>query len=143
MKKTILLVEDSMTDAFVINDILYGHYRVVHIHHANNILKDVRFIRPDLVLMDIVMPGVSGFGATRILKQHHETRHIPLIVCSSKSMETDRIWARRNGADDYIVKPPSKLALLSKVGAVLRNKEVGKGYNPAHIVGGQQRRDQP
>lgn len=122
-----------MTIAVAISEMLSEHYRIEHLNDANNILEDVILIRPDLILMDIVMPGVSGFGATRILKQHHETRHIPLIVCSSKSMETDHIWARRNGADEYIVKPPSKLALLSKVGAVLRNKEVGKEYNPAHI----------
>lgn len=128
MKRKILLVEDSMTIAVALSEMLSEHYRTEHINDANNILEDVILIRPDLILMDIVMPGVSGFGATRILKQHHETRHIPLIVCSSKSMETDRIWARRNGADDYIVKPPTKLALLSKVEGVLRNKLVGQNY---------------
>lgn len=128
MKRKILLVEDSMTIAVALSEMLSEHYRTEHINDANNILEDVILIRPDLILMDIVMPGVSGFGAMRILKQHHETRHIPLIVCSSKSMETDRIWARRNGADDYIVKPPTKLALLSKVEGVLRNKLVGQNY---------------
>ena len=122
MKRKILLVEDSMTIALALSMMLDEHYDVEHIHDANNILDDVILIRPDLILMDIVMPGVSGFSATRILKQHHETRHIPLIVCSSKSMETDHYWARRLGADDCIVKPPSKSALLSKVEDLVREK---------------------
>lgn len=125
IKKTILLVEDSMTDAFAINDILYGHYRVVHITHANKITEDVRFVRPDLILMDVVMPGVNGFGATRMVKQNRDTKHIPVIVCSSKSIDADRIWAQRNGADEYIVKPVTKKELLGKVEGILRNKEVG------------------
>ena len=111
-----------MTIAVALDRMLSEHYQVEHINDANNILDDVRLIRPDLILMDIVMPGVSGFSATRILKQHSETRDIPLIVCSSKSMETDHYWARRLGADDCVVKPPSKLDLLSKVEDLLRKK---------------------
>lgn len=118
-KKTVLLVEDSMTDAFAANDILYGHCKVVHITHANHILDEARRVRPDLVLMDIVMPGVSGFHAIRLLKSHEDTRGIPVVVCSGKEMATDKVWAGRCGANAYLVKPVNKTSLLGVVRALL------------------------
>lgn len=124
--KKILLIEDSMTDAFNIKSMLSADYHVTHLIHANNILDDVKILKPDLILMDIILPGVSGFQAIRKLKQCPDTRHLPMIVCSSKSIEADRIWAQRNGADEYIVKPVTKQGLIGKVAGILRNKAVGQ-----------------
>lgn len=113
-----------MTDAFKIKSVLGIHYQVVHLTHANNILEDVRLIMPNLILMDVVMPGISGFNATRTLKNHHETCHIPIIICSSKSIDADRVWAMRNGADEYVTKPVDNQILLSRITGILRNKGI-------------------
>jgi twitching motility two-component system response regulator PilH len=74
--------------------------------------------RPDLILMDIVMPGQNGFQATRAISRDPDTRTIPIILCTSKSQETDKIWGMRQGARDYVVKPVSKDELLAKIAAI-------------------------
>ena len=73
---------------------------------------------PDLILMDVVMPGLSGFQATRALAKDDETKHIPVIICTTKGQETDRIWGLRQGAKDYIVKPLEQAELLKKIVAL-------------------------
>jgi len=60
---------------------------------------------PDLILMDVVMPGLNGFQATRAISRDAATKHIPIVLCTSKSQETDKIWGMRQGARDYVVKP--------------------------------------
>ncbi|MEL7375190.1 MAG: response regulator, partial [Pseudomonadota bacterium] len=75
--------------------------------------------QPDLILMDVVMPGMNGFQATRKLAKHDATAAIPVIVVSSKDQETDRIWALRQGARDYLVKPVAEDALIGKIRAQL------------------------
>jgi twitching motility two-component system response regulator PilH len=71
--------------------------------------------RPDLILMDVVMPGLNGFQATRAISRDPETRSIPIIMCTSKSQETDKIWGLRQGARDYIVKPVNREELIAKI----------------------------
>ena len=73
---------------------------------------------PDLVLMDVVMPGLNGYQATRTLTRDDVTKHIPVIVCTSKSQETDKIWGQRQGAHDYMVKPINGEELLAKIAAL-------------------------
>ena len=68
--------------------------------------------------MDIVMPGQNGFQATRALTRANDTSHIPVIICSSKGQETDRVWGLRQGAKDYVVKPINPGDLLSKISAL-------------------------
>lgn len=75
--------------------------------------------KPDLVLMDVVMPGLNGFQATRQLSKAPETQDIPVIVVTTKDQETDRAWGLRQGAKEYVVKPVSAEELLSKIKAVL------------------------
>jgi len=75
-------------------------------------------IKPDLILMDVVMPGLNGFQATRAISRDPETRTIPIILCTSKSQETDKIWGMRQGARDYIVKPVNRDELLAKITAL-------------------------
>ncbi|HSS46878.1 MAG TPA: response regulator, partial [Burkholderiales bacterium] len=74
--------------------------------------------KPDLVLMDVVMPGQNGFQATRALNKDEETKNIPVIIVTSKSQETDKIWGMRQGAKDYIVKPVDQAKLLAKIRAL-------------------------
>ena len=73
---------------------------------------------PDLILMDVVMPGTSGFQATRTINRDESTAHIPVILCTSKSQDTDRIWGLRQGAKDYVVKPVNARELLNKIRAI-------------------------
>jgi len=70
---------------------------------------------PDLILMDIIMPGTDGFKATRAITHDEATKHIPVIVCTSKKLETDRVWGMRQGAKDYIIKPVDAKELLAKI----------------------------
>ena len=70
---------------------------------------------PDVILMDIVMPDLNGFQATRALTTNADTKHIPVIMLTTKDQETDKVWAKRQGASDYIVKPPNAKELLSKI----------------------------
>jgi twitching motility two-component system response regulator PilH len=73
---------------------------------------------PDLVLMDVVMPGLNGFQATRSITKDEATKHIPVILCTTKDQETDKVWGMRQGAKDYIVKPVNKDELLQKIRAL-------------------------
>jgi twitching motility two-component system response regulator PilH len=73
---------------------------------------------PDLVLMDVVMPGLNGFQATRTLTRDQATRNIPVFVCTTKGQETDKIWGLRQGAQDYLVKPVDGQELLAKIAAL-------------------------
>jgi twitching motility two-component system response regulator PilH len=75
-------------------------------------------VMPDLVLMDVVMPGLNGFQATRSITKDDATKHIPVIICSTKDQETDRVWGIRQGAKDYITKPVDKDELLKKIRAI-------------------------
>jgi len=78
-------------------------------------LERLEDLEPDLVLMDVVLPGMSGFQATRALTRDEATSRIPVLIVSTKSMETDRAWGMRQGAVDYIVKPPRQEELLERI----------------------------
>ena len=117
--KNILLVDDSSTDRHVIGEMLMrGGYTVVAVESAEQALARVVDIKPDLVLMDVVMPGQNGFQATRELSRNEATQGIPVIICTSKRQETDRIWGMRQGARDYIVKPIDEADLLARIRAL-------------------------
>lgn len=117
--KKILIVDDSPTDCKLLSDMLESSgYAVVIAGTAEEALSKVKGIKPDLVLMDVVLPGQSGFQATRILTRDPETKHIPVIIVSSKSQETDRVWGMRQGAKDYLVKPIKQADLLAKITAL-------------------------
>lgn len=114
--RTILVVDDSPTERFVLGDILSKHgYQVLTAESGEEAIEKSRKLKPDLILMDVVMPGLNGFQATRALSRDEETKHIPVIVCTSKGQETDRIWGLRQGAREYMVKPIKQDDLLSKI----------------------------
>ncbi len=112
----IVLIEDSPTDRAVFSQWLRkaGH-EVVEADNAEQGLEIVRDQLPQLVLMDVVLPGMSGFQATRALARDAATKHIPVIIVSTKAMETDKAWGLRQGAADYIVKPPREEDLIARI----------------------------
>lgn len=117
--KKILVVDDSATARHYLGDVLLkGGYQVITAQNGNEALLKVRSEKPDLVLMDVVMPGINGFQATRAITRDEETRHIPVLMLTSKDMETDRIWALRQGATAFLNKPVEAALLLEKIQAL-------------------------
>lgn len=116
----IMVVDDSPTDVANLKRILEkaGHVVLVSAD-AGDALARIREEHPDVVLMDVVMPGVNGFQATRTLSRDTATAHIPVIVVSAKNQETDRVWALRQGAKEYLVKPFKDAELINKIAQVL------------------------
>jgi twitching motility two-component system response regulator PilH len=117
--KNILVVDDSPTDRQYLSDLLVkSGFAVTIAESAEDALAKVKQKRPDLVLMDVVMPGQSGYQATRTLSKDDSTKSIPVIICTTKGQETDKIWGMRQGARDYIVKPVNQAELLAKITAL-------------------------
>jgi twitching motility two-component system response regulator PilH len=117
--KSILIVDDSATDRQYLSDLLSKNgFKVATAQNAEEALAKAKQLRPDLVLMDIVMPGENGFQATRTLSKDEATKQIPIIICTSKAQDTDKAWGLRQGARDYIVKPVSGPELLAKISAL-------------------------
>jgi twitching motility two-component system response regulator PilH len=116
----ILIVDDSPTDVQNVRNILQkaGH-TVSEAGNAQDVVARVKSERPDCVVMDVVMPGMNGFQATRVLSKDPDTQKIPVIVISTKNQETDRVWALRQGAREYITKPVKPDELINKINAVL------------------------
>ena len=117
--KNVLVVDDSPTDRQHLTDILAkSGYNVTTAASAEEGIAKVRESRPGLVLMDVVLPGYNGYQATRELTRDEATRDIPVILCTSKGQETDKVWGMRQGARDYIVKPVNGSELLKKISAL-------------------------
>jgi len=117
--KKILIVDDSPTERHVLNDLLTkAGYDVVASDNGEDAIQKAKQLRPDLILMDVVMPGLNGLKATRAISRDADTRSIPIILCTSKSQETDKIWGMRQGARDYIVKPIIRAELLAKIASL-------------------------
>ncbi len=118
---TVLIVDDSPTETHVIRGIVEGGgYQVITADNGEQGVAEAAESRPDLILMDVVMPGMNGFQATRQLSRNPETAEIPIIMVSTKNQETDRAWGLRQGARDYVVKPVGASELLSKIKTVLQ-----------------------
>jgi twitching motility two-component system response regulator PilH len=116
----VLIVDDSPTDVHVMQMALeQSGFKTAAAADGDEAIRKAKELRPDLILMDIVMPGVNGFQATRQLASDPETRSIPVIMISSKSQESDRVWGLRQGAVDYLVKPVSAEQLVRKAQAAL------------------------
>jgi twitching motility two-component system response regulator PilH len=111
----ILIVDDSPTEVLVIRRALemVGHETASAADGAEG-FRMAKTIRPDLILMDVVMPGVNGYQATRALARDPDTRDIPVIIVTSKSQESDRVWGMRQGAVDYLIKPITAETLVHK-----------------------------
>ena len=117
--RKILIVDDSPTERHVLNDLLTkAGFEVVTSDNGEDAIVKARQVKPDLILMDVVMPGLNGFQATRAISRDPDTRTIPIILCTSKSQETDKIWGLRQGARDYVIKPINREELLAKIQAL-------------------------
>ena len=112
----ILIVDDSPTEMFRFKEILAKHgFEVIEATNGADVITLAQAELPDLVLMDVVMPGVNGFQATRQIARGAATKHIPIVIVSTKDQETDRVWGKRQGACDYLTKPIDENQLISTI----------------------------
>jgi twitching motility two-component system response regulator PilH len=115
----ILIVDDSPTERYYLSDILVRNgFQVTTAESGEEALVKIKDNKPELILMDVVMPGANGFQVTRSIARDPELKDVPVIICSSKNQETDRIWGMRQGAKDYLVKPVDAAELLSRIAAL-------------------------
>jgi twitching motility two-component system response regulator PilH len=114
--RKILVVDDSPTDRqFMLETLAKKGYQVVTAENGEDAIVKAKAELPDLILMDVVMPGLNGYQATRSITRDEATKHIPVIMCTSKGADTDKIWGMRQGANDYLVKPVDAAQLLAKI----------------------------
>ncbi len=117
---TILIVDDSSTQIHVLQKMLVKNgYDTVVAEDGDKAVAVAREKLPDLILMDVVMPGLNGFQATRHITKTEDTKHIPVIMLSSKDQETDKVWAERQGAKGYLTKPVKEKDLMSEITRLL------------------------
>ena len=117
--RRVLVVDDSRTELIHLNGLLReAGYEVDTAQNADDVRRKLEQARPDLILMDVVMPGKNGFQLTREITRDPRYAGMPVIMCTSKDQETDRVWGMRQGARDYIVKPVRKEELMSKIKAL-------------------------
>ena len=118
----VLIVDDSPTETLALEKLLSrnGHDVLTAENGADGVAL-CRAELPDVVLMDIVMPGLNGFQATRQLTRDETTKHIPVVIVTTKDQETDRVWGERQGAKGYLTKPVDEEVLLETIKSVIAN----------------------
>jgi twitching motility two-component system response regulator PilH len=117
--KKIMVVDDSPTERFYLQELLSKKgYNVIVTDSGEDAVTKAAKELPDLILMDVVMPGLNGFQATRAISKAPETAHIPIFMCTTKDQETDKIWGVRQGAKDYLTKPINVDELFDKIKAL-------------------------
>ena len=115
----ILLVDDSKTELHYMSELLgKSGFSVRTAENGEEAMKRLGEDKPDLILMDVVMPGQNGFQLTRAITRDPRFVNVPVIMCTSKNQETDKVWGMRQGARDYIVKPVDQAELLAKITAL-------------------------
>ncbi|MBE7380078.1 MAG: response regulator [Leptolyngbya sp. SIO1E4] len=118
---TVLVVDDTPSEMA-----LMSHYLrergclVITTNSAREALTKAAQQQPDVIVTDVVMPGMSGFELCRSLKKHPETAHVPIVICTSKSNDIDRLWGMRQGADAYLTKPYTQEQLVQVVSSVMK-----------------------
>jgi twitching motility two-component system response regulator PilH len=116
----ILIIDDSPTEVHVFRNMLKNHNIEVSVaENGEEGIEKAIEIKPDCILMDVVMPGKNGFQATRDLSRNPATSSIPVIIITTKDQETDKIWGMRQGARDYIVKPAVESDLIERINRVI------------------------
>ncbi|MBU6259198.1 MAG: response regulator [Burkholderiales bacterium] len=114
----ILVVDDSKTELYHLSEVLGKRgYEVRTAENGEEAMRRLAELKPDLILMDVVMPGQNGFQLTRSITRDPRYADVPVIMCTSKNQETDKVWGMRQGARDYIVKPVNTEELVSKIKA--------------------------
>lgn len=116
----VLIVDDSPTETFQLSSMLEKKgYTVMAAESGEAGVDMARQQKPDVILMDVVMPGLNGFQATRLLSKDSETGHIPVIIVTTKDQKTDQMWGMRQGAKAYLTKPVSEKLLLDTITTVI------------------------
>jgi len=116
----VLVVDDSPTEMHIITEMLKKHgHEVITANDGNEGVSTAKAENPDLILMDVVMPNLNGFKATRTLSKDAETQHIPVVILSNKSMPTDKMWGEKQGAKDYLFKPINEQALMDTINSLI------------------------
>ena len=117
--RNVLIVDDSKTELMFLSELLKKNgFSVTTAENAEDTYKRLAEAIPDLILMDVVMPGQNGFQLTRAITRDPKYANVPVIMCTSKNQETDRVWGMRQGARDYITKPVNQAELLAKIKAL-------------------------
>ena len=117
---TVLIIDDSPTELHLFQNMLERNgFDTLVADSGEEGVRQAQTSRPDCILMDVVMPGMNGFQATRKLTQDPQTANIPVIMITTKDQETDKIWGMRQGAVEYIVKPVGDKDLVAKINAVM------------------------
>ncbi|MBK1716153.1 response regulator [Thiocystis violacea] len=117
---TVLIVDDSPTETRILsNTLVKAGYRVETASNGEEGVAAARNLRPDVILMDVIMPVLNGYQATRLLRRDPETANIPIIMVTTKDLQTDRTWGLRQGASDYLTKPIDRQLLLERIRAAL------------------------
>ncbi len=115
----VLVVDDSKTELMYLTDLLSKNGMTARTaENAEDAFKRLAEEKPDLILMDVVMPGQNGFQLTRAISRDPQFADVPIIMCTSKNQETDRVWGMRQGARDYITKPVNADDLMAKIRAL-------------------------
>jgi twitching motility two-component system response regulator PilH len=115
----VLIVDDSKTELMYLSDLLQkSGLQVRTAENADEAFKRLAEEKPDLILMDVVMPGQNGFQLTRSISRDPKFADVPIIMCTSKNQETDRVWGLRQGAKGYITKPVDPAELKAKINAL-------------------------
>jgi twitching motility two-component system response regulator PilH len=123
----IMIVDDSPTEVHVMKTALEKHgFQTMSAADGTECLTLVKEVQPDLIFMDVVMPGLNGFQATRTLSRDPKTKSIPVVMVTTKDQESDRIWGMRQGAVDYLVKPVDASDLVRKANEVLKELRESK-----------------
>ena len=113
---TVLLVEDSLTETQVITRYLnQAGLTVVSVKSGEEAQIKLQSQKPDLVILDVILPGQSGFELCRELKSNISTQSIPVVICSTKGTDADKLWGSMLGADAYIPKPIDQQKLMQTI----------------------------
>lgn len=119
----ILIADDSQTEIYVLKKILEKHnHQIITAEYGLQAIEAAQNENPDLIIMDVVMPNLNGFQATRRLSKAAETAHIPIIIVSSKNQETDKLWGMRQGAKGYLGKPVAEVDLIVAIDTLLQEE---------------------
>lgn len=117
---TILVVDDSPSEMMRFKEILSKHnFNVVEAYNGEEGCAMAAQHLPDVILMDVVMPEMNGFQATRKITRDKATAHIPVVIVSTKNQETDRVWGKRQGAREYLTKPIEEEELIRVIRLVM------------------------
>ncbi|WP_315041225.1 PleD family two-component system response regulator [Faucicola mancuniensis] len=116
----ILVVDDSPSEMAKFRDILTkNNYEIIEATTGEDGIQHAINDQPDVILMDVVMPEMNGFQATRQITKNPATAHIPVVIISTKNQETDRVWGKRQGAKDYLTKPVTEAELIQVIQAMM------------------------